>query len=70
MRTAGESTGAAPSPENRSAAKAATIDPLIHIIAAHPQVSLIYRLRGNAYDNLGDRSTIPMLPTMTGVSPK
>jgi hypothetical protein len=70
MRTAGESAGAAPSPENRSAAKAAAIDPLTRIIAAHPQISLIYRLRGNAYNNLGDRSMIPMLPTVVGVSPK
>jgi hypothetical protein len=70
MRTAGESTGATPGPGKRSAAKAATIDPMTRIIAAHPQVSLIYRLRGNAYDNLGDRSMIPMLPTVVGVSPK
>jgi len=46
---------AAPSPENRSTAKAAAIDTLTRIIAAHPQDSLSYRLRGNAYNNLGDR---------------
>ena len=34
---------------------AAAVDTFTQIIAAHPQDSLIYRLRGNAYDNLGDQ---------------
>ena len=34
---------------------AAGVDTLTQILAAHPQDSLSYRLRGNAYDNLGDR---------------
>jgi tetratricopeptide (TPR) repeat protein len=31
------------------------VDTFTQILAAHPQDSLSYRLRGNAYDNLGDR---------------
>ena len=34
---------------------AAAVDTFTQILAAHPQDSLSYRLRGNAYDNLGDR---------------
>jgi tetratricopeptide (TPR) repeat protein len=34
---------------------AEAIETFTLILAAHPQDSLIYRLRGNAYDNLGDR---------------
>jgi tetratricopeptide (TPR) repeat protein len=34
---------------------AAAIDTFTQILAVHPQDSLSYRLRGNAYDNLGDR---------------
>jgi tetratricopeptide (TPR) repeat protein len=34
---------------------AAAADTFTRILAAHPQDSLSYRLRGNAYDNLGDR---------------
>ena len=34
---------------------AAAVDTFTQVIAAHPQESLSYRLRGNAYDNLGDR---------------
>lgn len=33
----------------------AAADTFTRILAAHPQDSLSYRLRGNAYDNLGDR---------------
>ncbi|MHB8908243.1 MAG: hypothetical protein ACYDAA_05110 [Syntrophales bacterium] len=33
----------------------AAVETFTGIIAAHPQDSLGYRLRGNAYDNLGDR---------------
>jgi hypothetical protein len=34
---------------------AAAVDTFTEILAAHPQDSQSYRLRGNAYDNLGDR---------------
>jgi tetratricopeptide (TPR) repeat protein len=34
---------------------AAAVDIFTQIIAAHPNDSLIYRLRGDAYDNLGDQ---------------
>jgi len=34
---------------------AVMVDIYTQILAAHPQDSLSYRLRGNAYDNLGDR---------------
>jgi len=34
---------------------AAAVDTFTQLLAAHPQDSLGYRLRGNAYDNLGDR---------------
>ena len=34
---------------------AAAVDTFTRIIVAHPQDSLSYRLRGNAYDNLADR---------------
>ena len=34
---------------------AASVETFTQVIAAHPQDSLSYRLRGNAYDNLGDR---------------
>jgi tetratricopeptide (TPR) repeat protein len=34
---------------------AAAVNTFTQILAAHPQDSLSYRLRGNAYDNLGDR---------------
>ena len=34
---------------------AAAVDTFTQILAAHPQASLSYRLRGNAYDNLDDR---------------
>lgn len=34
---------------------AAAADTFTQILKAHPQDSLSYRLRGNAYDNLGDR---------------
>ena len=34
---------------------AAAVDTFTKIISDHPQDSLSYRLRGNAYDNLGDR---------------
>jgi tetratricopeptide (TPR) repeat protein len=34
---------------------AAAVDTFTRILAAHPQDSLSYRLRGNAYDNLSDR---------------
>jgi tetratricopeptide (TPR) repeat protein len=34
---------------------AAAVDTFTQILAAHPQDSLSYRLRGNAYDNLADR---------------
>ncbi|MDP1991058.1 MAG: AMIN domain-containing protein [Syntrophales bacterium] len=34
---------------------AAAVDIFTQILAAHPQDSLIYRLRGDAYDNLGDQ---------------
>jgi tetratricopeptide (TPR) repeat protein len=34
---------------------AAAVDTFTKILAAHPQDSLSYRLRGNAYDNLADR---------------
>jgi Flp pilus assembly protein TadD len=35
---------------------ASAVDTFTQILAAHPQDSLSYRLRGNAYDNLGDRA--------------
>jgi hypothetical protein len=45
--------------EGRSQLKAgkfaAAVDTFTDILAARPQDSLAYRLRGNAYDNLGDR---------------
>jgi len=34
---------------------AAAVDIFTQILATHPQDSLIYRLRGDAYDNLGDQ---------------
>jgi tetratricopeptide (TPR) repeat protein len=34
---------------------AAAVETFTQVIVAHPQDSLSYRLRGNAYDNLGDR---------------
>ena len=34
---------------------AAAVDTFTQILAVHPQDSMSYRLRGNAYDNLGDR---------------
>ncbi len=34
---------------------AAAADTFTQVLAAHPQDSLSYRLRGNAYDNLGNR---------------
>ncbi len=34
---------------------AASVETFTLILAAYPQDSLSYRLRGNAYDNLGDR---------------
>ncbi len=34
---------------------AAAVDTFTRILAAHPQDSLSYRLRGNAYGNLGDQ---------------
>jgi len=34
---------------------AAAVDTFTQILATHPQDSLSYRLRGNAYDNLADR---------------
>ena len=34
---------------------AASVETFTQVIAVHPQDSLSYRLRGNAYDNLGDR---------------
>jgi hypothetical protein len=34
---------------------AASVETFTQLIAAHPQDSLSYRLRGNAYDNLGDQ---------------
>jgi tetratricopeptide (TPR) repeat protein len=34
---------------------AAAVDTFTEVLAAHPRYSLGYRLRGNAYDNLGDR---------------
>ncbi len=34
---------------------AASVETFTQVIAVHPQDSLSYRLRGNAYDNLGDQ---------------
>ncbi|HEX2768381.1 MAG TPA: tetratricopeptide repeat protein, partial [Geobacteraceae bacterium] len=34
---------------------AAAVDTFTQIIATNPQNSLVYRLRGDAYDNLGDQ---------------
>ena len=34
---------------------AAAVDIFTQILATHPQDSMIYRLRGDAYDNLGDQ---------------
>ena len=34
---------------------ATAVDTFTQVIAAHPQDSLSYRMRGNAYDNLGDQ---------------
>jgi tetratricopeptide (TPR) repeat protein len=33
----------------------AAVETFTEILVAHPRDSLVYRLRGNAYDNLGDR---------------